>query len=165
MSDSSAIRQVATATWDATYAQTVRSSNRARVISHSYSDNSLRRSLRRADRDSWFWVAEAADSAEIVGFAEVILRPGAPAEAELTRIYVLPEWQDQGIGKALVEVMLLTLRQLAPDLRPPRLWLSVEAHNERAKTFYERRGFRYFRDFYANLPGQMLEMQEYVLEI
>ena len=78
---------------------------------------------------------------------------------------MLPEWQGQGIGKALVDIMLSTLRQLAPDLRPPRLWLAVEAHNEQAKTFYERRGFRYFRDFYANLPGQMLEMQEYVLEI
>jgi ribosomal protein S18 acetylase RimI-like enzyme len=166
--DAAAIRQVATETWHATYAVTVRSTNRERVISQSYSDNSLRRSLRRADLDSWFWVAEAEQTEnkpEIIGFAEVILRAGAHPDAELTRIYILPGWQRQGVGRALVEKAVETLRQLAPNLRPPRLWLSVEAHNNRAIAFYEQRGFRFSRNFYATLPGQVLEMQEYVLEI
>ncbi len=166
--DSSAIRQVATQTWEVTYAQTVRSSNRERVISQSYSDAALRRTFRRANLDSWFWVVEAETEAEppaIIGFAEVILRPGPHPDAELTRIYVLPDWQGQGPGRALLETIVTTLRQLDPDLRPPRLWLSVEAHNARAKTFYEQRGFQFTRNFFANLPGQLLEMQEYVLEI
>ena len=178
--DSAAIRQVATETWNITYAQTVRSSNRERVISQSYSDTSLRRALRRADRDSWFWVVEqvqvdietevetetiSTSEPRLIGFAEVILRPGSQPDAELTRIYVLPEWQQRGVGRALVETLLSTLRQLEGDLRPPRLWLSVEAHNSRAIAFYERRGFQFFRDFYANLPGQLLDMQEYVLDI
>lgn len=168
LEDSAAIRQVATETWNTTYAATVRSSNRERVLSQSYSDTALRRSLRRADRDSWFWVAEVereANEAEIIGFAEVILRAGSDPEAELTRIYILPPWQRHGAGRALVEALLSTLQQLEPDLRPPRLWLSVEAHNSRAIAFYEQRGFRFSRNFYATLPGQVLEMQEYVLEI
>lgn len=170
--DSGAIRQIATETWNVTYAQTVRTSNRERVISQSYSDTSLRRALRRADRDSWFWVVEQVEAEtetetepKLIGFAEVILRPGSQPDAELTRIYVLPEWQQRGVGRVLVETLLDTLRQLDLDLRPPRLWLSVEAHNNRAIAFYERRGFQFFRDFYANLPGQLLDMQEYVLDI
>lgn len=162
--DSAAIRQVATETWHTTYARTVHSSNRERVLSASYSDVALRRTLRRADRDSWFWVAED-EAGQLIGFAEVILRPGSQPEAELTRIYVLPTAQAQGIGRALVETLVMTLRQLDLDLRPPRLWLSVEAHNARAIAFYKLRGFRLYRDFYANLPGQLLEMQEYVLDI
>ncbi|NWJ97339.1 MAG: GNAT family N-acetyltransferase [Chloroflexi bacterium] len=162
MEDSEAIRQVATETWHKTFATTIDSSNRERVLSRSYSDNALRRALCRADLDSWFWVVESEEKPpEIIGFAEVILRPGINPDAELTRIYVLPCWQGCGVGQALLEAMLNTLRQL----KPTRLWLSVLAHNQGAITFYERRGFQFFREFYANLPGQLLEMQEYVLEL
>jgi len=168
LEDVRAIRQVATETWHVTYARTVQSSNRERVLSQSYSDNSLKQAMRRADKDSWFWVVEPSEDSPdpaIIGFAEVILREEAHPDAELTRIYVLPQWQRYGVGRALVKAVLKTLRQLDPDLRPPRLWLSVQAHNQAAITFYEQRGFRFFRNFYANLPGQILEMQEYFLEI
>ncbi len=167
VSDARAIRDVAQRTWEATYAENVLPTNRQRVIASSYSDDSLRRSLKGAGRDNWFWVVEERPLGTVIGFAEVILRERDryPSDAELTRIYVLPEWQRHGLGQALVEVLLADLRKLRHDLRPPRLYLAVAADNGRAISFYEARGFRHNRAFQANLPGQILAMQEYVLEI
>ncbi|HEX2914047.1 MAG TPA: GNAT family N-acetyltransferase [Chloroflexia bacterium] len=168
-SDIKAIREVARITWNITYAHSVSPSNRERVIASSYSDSSLRRSFSREGRDNWFWVAETPGNpdqpSQIVGFADIAVRPGAQPHAELTRIYVLPEWQRQGVGKALIDALLAELRALRPELRPPRLYLSVAAHNRQAIAFYEQRGFRHNRDFQASLPMQLLDMQEYVLDI
>lgn len=163
--DSSAIRRVAEITWEATYSNTVLKSNRARVVANSYSDEALRRIFRRLGKSSWFWVAESrGDNPLVIGFAEATLREGSP-DAELTRIYVLPDWQRQGVGCALLEAILTDLHSLGPKLRPPRLYLAVAAQNEKAVAFYESRGFQYSRDFLANMPGQMLDMREYVMEL
>ncbi len=166
LEDYNAIREVATQTWEVTYSATVRSTNRERILTQSYSESSFRRTLSRVGLDTWFLVAEVEmDPRQVIGFGQVILGPGAFPEAELTRIYILPEWQNRGVGKALLENLLALLREIPPELRPPRLRLSVQTHNFQAKNFYERRGFKYQRDFTANLPGQLLEMQEYILEI
>jgi ribosomal protein S18 acetylase RimI-like enzyme len=119
-------------------------------------------------QDNWFWVAEViptGSTPEIIGYAQVYLRPSIAPDAELTRIYLLPSWQNKGIGKALLEAIIEELRALRPGLRPPRLWLSVAAENYPAIRFYERRGFQRKKDFEANLAGQTVPMQEYVLEI
>lgn len=167
IADIKAIREVAHVTWEATYAESVSENNRARVIAHSYSDAALRRAFRRDGRDNWFWVAETTTDAipAVIGFAEITLREGLHPDAELTRIYVLPQWQRHGIGRAMLDALLRELKTLPPELRPPRLFLAVAAHNQRAIAFYEQRGFRHYREFQANLPGQMLAMQEYVIEV
>lgn len=165
--DIKAIRAIAQETWEITYAHTVLATNRARVIATSYSDEALGRSLRSLGRDNWFWVAEdtSADNTQVIGFVEVSLRTGVHPDAELTRIYVLPAWQHRGVGSALNAAMLTELRSLRPSLRPPRLLLAVAATNANAIAFYEARGFRYSRDFKANLPGQVLEMREYAIDV
>lgn len=166
LADREAIRRVATVTWNVTYSSTVRSTNRERVLAHSYSQAALGRALSRGDKDSWFFVAESSgENPEIIGFAEVVIRPGPDTGAELTRIYILPPYQGLGIGKALVKQVIEVLSPGVPELISPRLWLSVEAHNARAIRFYQGRGFQFHRNFVSNLPGQLLEMQEYFLEL
>ncbi len=161
--DMAAVRRVARITWDATYTASVSATNRERIVAMSYSDEALRRAFRLDGHHQWFWVAEDTSS-QIVGFAEAIVRRGA-TDAELTRIYILPQWQKQGIGAALTEALMADLRSLPPGLRPPRLYLSVADHNRSAITFYEQRGFQYSRNFQANLPGQWLDMREYLIEV
>ena len=161
--DSGRVREIARETWEATYARNVLPSNRARIVSLSYSDEALRRAFRPSKRHQWFWLAEDA-AGQVLGFAETVMRPGA-IDAELTRIYVLPSVQGQGLGRALVGALLADLRGLPPDLKPPRLYLSVAADNRAAIDFYEKRGFHHSRDFQANLPGQRLEMREYMIEV
>lgn len=165
--DEVAIRAVAAETWAVTYAQTVRPTNRERVIRQSYAPASLRRAFARNGKNIWFWVAEADRTHEIVGFAEVVLWAGPNPCAELTRIYILPAYQKRGIGAAMLDQTLATLAssELDDELRPPRLILSVEAHNAPAISFYELRGFQLRREFVIPLVGQMLEMKEYALEL
>jgi len=165
--DEVAIRAVAAETWAVTYAHTVRPNNRERVIRQSYATASLRRAFARNGKNIWFWVVENARTHEIVGFAEVVLWAGPNPCAELTRIYILPAYQKKGIGAAMLDQMLMTLTstQLDDELRPPRLILSVEAHNAPAISFYEARGFRLTKEFIVPLAGQMLEMKEYALEL
>lgn len=166
LADTGRIQAVASVTWEATYTEIVLPEVRASFISNSYSDQSLRISISREGQDNWFWVAESTDpDHEMIGFAQVYLRPTIAPDAELTRIYVLPAWQKKGVGNALLEALIQELRALRPGLRPPRLYLSVAAENHQAIAFYEQRGFQFKSDFEANLPGQKLAMQEFVLEI
>jgi ribosomal protein S18 acetylase RimI-like enzyme len=164
--DIAAIQRVAREAWAATYAGIVYPEVQDNFINNGYAAPRLAQSISREGRDFWFKVAEiTGDQPEIVGFAEVYLRPSLAPDAELTRIYLLPSWQKKGLGKALLESEIEELRALRPGLRPPRLWLSVAAENKKAIRFYEQRGFRFEKDFEATLPGQRLAMQEYVLEI
>src|SRR5437868_7783940 len=47
-----------------------------------------------------WWVAEESDSGRLVGFARSIERDGL---LELTELFVRPDQQSQGVGKALLE--------------------------------------------------------------
>ena len=163
--DEVAIKAVAAETWAVTYAHTVRPSNRARVIRQSYAPAALRRMFARIGKNVWFWVCEDNQTHEIIGFAETVIWINANPYAELTRIYILPAYQRQGIGAALIDLTINTLSSLDTDLRPPRLVLSVEAHNVSAIRFYESRGFRFAREFVIPLVGQLLEMKEYALAL
>jgi ribosomal protein S18 acetylase RimI-like enzyme len=168
--DIPAIREVARASWDTTYPH-VPSETRAAFVSRSYSETALNHSLKRAGKDCWFWVVENTEKG-IIGFGEVVLQPGSHPDAELTRIYLLSEWQGRGIGTAILNEMLATLRSFntESDLRPPRLRLTVDVHNTLAIAFYEQRGFRFTRDYLIDLPESFgypkpLEVKEYILEL
>lgn len=56
---------------------------------------------------------------------------------EVVSIYVLPEWAGKGIGHALLEAALGSLR----DEGFHSVYLWVLEDNHRARTFYERQGF------------------------
>ncbi|WP_254861960.1 GNAT family N-acetyltransferase [Halovivax gelatinilyticus] len=78
----------------------------------------------------------------IVGVIELVWLPEetqsfvAPSEAELPAIHVRPEYWNEGVGTQLLKEAI-TL----PPSRLSGIAPSVLADNERARTFYERRGF------------------------
>lgn len=59
-------------------------------------------------------------------------------QAELQKIYVLPDWQGCGAGKALMNAAL----ELVNEIQPEYLWLDVLVSNVKARKFYEKIGFR-----------------------
>ena len=93
----------------------------------AYPDDDVRRWIRDeiVTRDET-WVAVEPDGA-IVGFMSL-------REDDLDHLYVRPDRFDRGIGSRFVE--------LAKQRRPAGLGLYTFQVNDRARAFYERRGFR-----------------------
>lgn len=64
----------------------------------------------------------------------------AKRSMELERIYVLKDFQSQGIGKQ----MLLKTIEIAKQSKATFLWLGVWQENKNAVRFYESHGFKIF---------------------
>lgn len=58
--------------------------------------------------------------------------------AELSKIYLLPEYHGAGVSTALMELILAT----ATEWRVRSLWLGVNQENQRAQRFYVKSGFK-----------------------
>lgn len=82
-------------------------------------------------------VLAAARDGRIIGYAMLIRDSGADA-AELSKIYVLPEYHGGGVSTALMERALAT----AGEWGARRVWLGVNRANQRAQRFYAKSGFR-----------------------
>jgi ribosomal protein S18 acetylase RimI-like enzyme len=74
----------------------------------------------------------------IIGFASGMLlaQPKHGMGAELTAVYLLPEWQRSGIGRRMVQKVARTLQAQGSD----SLLVWVIANNTMARNFYEELG-------------------------
>ncbi len=148
VSDVPDIQRVARGTWAVAYAGMIPEEIRRRLLDAWYSEAALTRAL--GTPDSTFLVAEATGT--VVGFAQYVRQ--STEVAELTRIYVLPEHQHEGIGTQLLEVGLAACRQQGVN----RLTVLVERENATGHDFYRARGF-------AEVAERRQEVQGYVLEL
>jgi GNAT superfamily N-acetyltransferase len=91
--------------------------------------------LHTAEEDRW-WVANVLLPSQTVWVAEVdgeIVGMVSVSEGFVQQLYVLPGYQGLGIGSTLLEKAI--------ELSPNGLELWAFQQNERARGFYERRGF------------------------
>ncbi len=95
-----------------------------RRLGHSHEDN-LRFFLETVMQENEVWVADSGG--RVVGLLAV-------RGSLVDRLYVEPEWQRRGVGRALLEK--------ARELSPTELRLFTLQRNERARHFYEALGFR-----------------------
>jgi len=95
----------------------------------------------------------------VIGFAQFMMKPDR--RGELTRIYVLPEWQRRGVGSHLLKQGLDALSTHGAE----EVFVHVEKDNTKGTRFYEQRGFHPVRAFSLELPEQNLEMIEYALSL
>ena len=72
-------------------------------------------------------VTVAEEDGRVVGFLAI-----APEERRLDQLFVLPEMQGRGIGRALFNLAAAKMRD--------GFWLSTQLNNHRARDFYTRRG-------------------------
>ncbi|GAA4433791.1 GNAT family N-acetyltransferase [Pontibacter saemangeumensis] len=93
------------------------------------------------DPDTTFMIAEAAGEA----VAYIKLRSAPAPEAiqakrplQIDRFYIAQQWTGQGLGDRLMQLCLQKAQQQEHDV----VWLTVWEHNERAKRFYQKYGFR-----------------------
>ncbi|MEE6176265.1 GNAT family N-acetyltransferase [Mycobacterium sp. 050134] len=79
-------------------------------------------------------ILTARHDGRIVGYAMLVRDADA---AELSKIYVLPDYHGAGISAALMDRTLATARRWG--IR--RVWLGVNQQNQRAQRFYTKSGF------------------------
>jgi ribosomal protein S18 acetylase RimI-like enzyme len=133
--DARAIARVHVETWRATYPGMVPDRTLIGMTIDSKAA-AWRHSLARADKRDVVLVAEAP-AAGLVGFASAgpNRQPVLPFAGEVQTLYVMPDWQDQGIGRSLLQGCFEGLR--ARGLASAVIW--VLADNP-SRFFYERMG-------------------------
>jgi ribosomal protein S18 acetylase RimI-like enzyme len=82
-------------------------------------------------------ILTAAQGGRIIGYA-VLVRGVADDTAELSKIYVLPDYHGAGVSTALMDLTLAT----AEEWGARRVWLGVNQGNQRAQRFYAKSGFK-----------------------
>lgn len=153
--DAVGIGNVAQRTWNDTYVGIILPENQERLLGRWYTPAALEEAIGQSE--SWFYVAVV--QGEVIGFAQFIVRENG--RGELTRIYVLPEWQRQGVGSGLLREGLAALSTHGAE----EVFVHVEKGNARGIGFYERRGFHQVREFSVELPEQNLELLEYAISL
>ena len=99
----------------------------------------FQRLLRRQEKGHSYWVvaiSEALDQSveQIVGSGQLVVYPHS---AELTNLVVTTSYRNQGIGTALIAVLLA----IARDIDLVGVEIGVESDNQRALALYQRLGF------------------------
>lgn len=125
------IKQVLSETWRATYSSFLSQATINTVTSVWHSPNQLAAEIQNPH--IFFGVAKTSDGA-IIGLTTV----GHITDdlVVLSRLYVHPQYQGQGIGTRLLQAGMTAF----PAARTIRL--EVEEHNHPAYTFYYHHGFR-----------------------
>lgn len=100
----------------------------------------FQRLLRRQETGRSYWVMainEVLDqpAGQIVGSGQLVIYPHS---AELTNLVVTTSYRNQGIGTALIAVLLAVAR----DIDLVGVEIGVESDNQRALALYQRLGFR-----------------------
>jgi GNAT superfamily N-acetyltransferase len=155
LNDCSAIAKVHVDSWRTTYNSIVPNEY---LINMCYSDSEKRwiKRLQQADNQHKLYVAEN-ESGTIVGFAGGGReRSGEPGyDGELYAIYLLKEFQRQGIGKLLFKAVV---DHLATQFRSMLVW--VLAEND-SRYFYEALGGIYIRESTITIAGKELKEVAY----
>ena len=81
-------------------------------------------------------IVTATQDGRIIGYA-MLIRGIADDTAELSKLYVLPDYHGAGVSTALMERALAT----AAEWRMRSVWLGVNQGNQRAQRFYTKHGF------------------------
>ena len=152
------VAQVARITWDATYNQTIAPENRREFLDRSYQPENLADAVGASNQ--WFYVADLNQA--VIGFGHFLQRyHPSQRRAELVRLYVLPEHQNKGIGSAILKTGFAALAQAQIE----QCFVSVQASNASARSFYEKHGFTSHRNHGQFLGTQIVIMAEYVRPI
>ncbi len=152
------IAHIARITWDTTYNKTIADENRHEFLERAYKPKNLAPAIDAPGQ--WFYVAEI--DKELVGFGHFLQRyhPTCP-RAELVRFYVLPDYQNMGIGTSILKTGFAALAEAGIE----QCFVSVQASNTLARKFYERHGFTYHRNHGQFLGTQIVTLVEYVRPI
>jgi ribosomal protein S18 acetylase RimI-like enzyme len=82
-------------------------------------------------------ILTAQQDDRIIGYA-MLIRDATDDTAELSKMYLLPDYHGAGLSKALMDLALATAEQWGVRC----VWLGVNQGNQRAQRFYAKSGFK-----------------------
>jgi GNAT superfamily N-acetyltransferase len=129
--DVDAVSALARVVWQATYPALISQAQIDFMLADRYAAERIHAQL--DDPGHAWWVARHNQT--LAGFAHAS-RDGA--DCKLDKLYVHPDRQRQGIGRAL----LATVQDWARAQHARRLWLQVNRGNTQAIAAYQKQGFR-----------------------
>ena len=95
-----------------------------------------------------YYVVEIGTTQKIVGFAGLYC-PGGDADADIQTISVSAQYQGNGIGQGLLDLLI----NAAIERGAPAIFLEVRAENEQARALYAKNGFTQIsvrKNYYQN---------------
>jgi ribosomal protein S18 acetylase RimI-like enzyme len=142
------IKQVLSETWRATYGSFLSQATINTVTSVWHSPDQLAAEIQNPR--IFFGVAKTDDGA-IIGLTTV----GQIADntVVLSRLYVHPQYQRQGIGSQLLQA------GIAAVATARTIWLEVEENNHYAYTFYHNHGFRETESKEESVEGEVIKVK------
>jgi ribosomal protein S18 acetylase RimI-like enzyme len=149
--DIPALRTLAERTWRVSYAALLTPAQIDYMLAWMYAPEQIAREL----REGVAWELALAES-EPAGFFSLTLDEGP--RAKLNKLYVLPELQGQGLGRAL----LARAEELAAARGAREMWLQVNKRNERARATYERAGYTIERADVFDIGGGFV-MDDFIM--
>ena len=141
------IKQVLSETWRATYSSFLSQATINMVTSVWHSPEQLAAEIQNPR--IFFSVARTNDGA-IIGLTTV--RQITDDTVVLSRLYILPPYQRQGIGSQLLQAGIAAF----PTARTIRL--EVEENNHSAYTFYHNHGFRETESKEERVEGDVIKV-------
>lgn len=150
--DIAAVQHIARETWKATYQELLPQPVQQKFLDSAYSTPML---LKRMEKTE---VLIAECDGRAVGFFNMT-RIDEDGDAELTALYILPDYQRQGFGVELFEAALTLLDNAS------KLFVYVDDLNDPAKAFYEKLGFELLEVFDEDFEGIAVETAQYVYMI
>ncbi len=130
--DAERLKAIGVTGWETTYAEFIEPANRQKYLAGKFW--SLER-LREVIENQRCDVLVAEIDGQIAGF--ITMEPHDETTAELTRLYVDPEFRSGGIGQKLWQAALETLRARGVT----DVLVNVFGDNTHGRRFYERLGF------------------------
>ncbi|MBT9152364.1 MAG: Spermidine/spermine N(1)-acetyltransferase [Firmicutes bacterium] len=148
--DIPAIQAVARMAWEHTYKEIMRPETRSHFLDQFYSYEALAKALEV--QPGGIWVAEHNEN--LTGFIQVVPMLDHSG-LELSRLYVLPTAQRQGVGQALLAAILAAYPRT-------KWWALVEKDDLRAVAFYKKHHFLRQRELIINIMGEDLVFIEFL---
>lgn len=150
--DIDALCELSRTVWQATYPSLISQAQIDAMLADRYSAARIQSQLN--DPKQGWWVAEANQT--LIGFAHAMREDTG---AKLDKLYVHPDWQRQGIGRALLQAV----QDWAARHQATRLWLQVNRGNKQAIAAYQRYGFRIVESRVFDI-GNGFVMDDHIME-
>jgi N-acetylglutamate synthase-like GNAT family acetyltransferase len=151
--DISSIQEIAGVTWPNTYVGIISSEQIEYMLGWMYSTEKIKASIE--DPDQAFLIIELDD--KMVGFAGIEHRYSEKPITRIHKLYVLPETQGTGAGKALFEAVVTQALLNDSEI----LHLNVNKANK-AVSFYEYLGFSIYDTEILDI-GNGYVMDDYIM--